>query len=88
MAQTSISDFVLLIALIFSPLTYLKVLYCIINGFSLEQTFFFFATAKIKTTETTFHSYFFLLDSKSVTLIFRLYILGFLHEYIGSYVKA
>lgn len=58
-AHTSISDFFLISNLFFSPLTYLKVLYCIIiNGFSLEQTIF--ATTTKKHTETTFHSYFFL----------------------------
>lgn len=58
-AHTSISDFFLNIQSFFPPLTYLKVLYCIIiNGFSLEQTIF--ATTTKKHTETTFHSYFFL----------------------------
>lgn len=69
-AHRSMSEVCFLISNLF--FFFFNLFFCItINGFSLEQTIF--ATTK-KHTETTFHSHFFLLDSKSVTLIFRLYI--------------
>lgn len=78
--------------LLFFSVNLLESIFLFQNQWFQSRTNYFNINPKIKqkNTETTFHFHFFLLDSKSVTLIFRLYIffLGFLHEYIGSYVKA